>query len=215
MRLILCLLAIALFKAEDPPEWANKFSQNFTEKMKYFFIKGETKGSYYYNYDLMKYRMDRENGKFDRYCGSVYKLRDTPCSHYVSEGKRYLHFPEKDYCCMCCTSEKGCGILKPDWLEGATLIKEYKNKEDKDIQVWSKKGAQTNTIHVYKDTGRTWIIDMSPNDIITFDDATYNEEFNDDVFDLPKNCNPDDKCGFLTVCAAIRGESQNIELSQE
>ena len=30
--------------------------------------------------------------KLDRYCGSVYKFRDTPCSHYVKDGKRYLYF---------------------------------------------------------------------------------------------------------------------------
>jgi hypothetical protein len=29
----------------------------------------------------------RENGRADRYCGTVYKLSDTPCNHYVTGGK--------------------------------------------------------------------------------------------------------------------------------
>jgi len=33
-----------------------------------------TTGEFYYNWILKKYRVDRENGKFDRYCGSVYKF---------------------------------------------------------------------------------------------------------------------------------------------
>ena len=36
------------------------------------------------------------------------------------EGKRYLDFPEKNYCCYCCDAAHGCGILKPDWISDAT-----------------------------------------------------------------------------------------------
>jgi len=28
-------------------------------------------------------------------------------------------FPQKNLCCLCCTSQQGCGILAPDWLKGA------------------------------------------------------------------------------------------------
>ena len=75
-------------------------------------------GKLFYDYINKRYRVDRDNGKGDRYCGSVYKLSNTPCTHYVTEGKRYLHFPEKNDCCYCCDSEHGCGVLKPDWVSG-------------------------------------------------------------------------------------------------
>ncbi len=63
----------------------------------------------------------RVNGKHDRYCGTV-KRQDTPCQHLVTDGRRWLVFPEANYCCMCCTAERGCGILKRDWLQDATFI---------------------------------------------------------------------------------------------
>ena len=34
-------------------------------------------------------------------------------------GKRYLDFPTKKYCCYCCDSAHGCGIVKRDWLKTA------------------------------------------------------------------------------------------------
>ena len=52
-----------------------------------------TSGTLFYDFTDKTYRIDRENGKWDRYCGTVYKFTNTPCSHYVKEGKRYLHFP--------------------------------------------------------------------------------------------------------------------------
>ena len=81
--------------------------------------KSTTKGTFFYDSVSQRYRVDRDNGKWDRYCGSVYKLTDTPCQHFVFEGKRYLNFPEKNDCCYCCDSAHGCGILKRDWLTGA------------------------------------------------------------------------------------------------
>ena len=46
----------------------------------------ETSGKFFYDWTNKVYRVDRENGKGDRYCGSVWKLTDTPCSHIVVEG---------------------------------------------------------------------------------------------------------------------------------
>ena len=38
-----------------------------------------TTGTFYYDANTARYRVDREDGKWDRYCGSVYKLTSTPC----------------------------------------------------------------------------------------------------------------------------------------
>ena len=216
MRIILLILAISSIYTDEPPTWANKFSQYFEETMKYPVIgEGHTTGTMYYDFNTLRSRLDRQSGRYDRYCGTVYKFQDTPCTHYVSEGMRYLHFPDKNYCCMCCTSEKGCGVLKPNWMEGANMVNEYENDEGKYIQVWRKDGSQTNLIHVYKDTGMIWIIDMQPNDIMKFDAKTYKEDFDEDLLSLPQICNPNNKCGFFTTCSAIRGEKTDIEVIQE
>ena len=51
--------------------WPKKFKQEFCEDMKYWVLHGSTSGTLYYNWDLQKYRIDRENGRWDRYCGAV------------------------------------------------------------------------------------------------------------------------------------------------
>ena len=49
----------------------------------------------------------------DRYCGSVHPLTDTPCTHLVAGGWRYLLFPKLLSCCACCSAAAGCGVLSP------------------------------------------------------------------------------------------------------
>ena len=72
---------------------------------------GSTTGTLYYDVNKNSYRVDRENGRYDRYCGTVKKFKDTKCSHIVSNGDRYLYYPELNDCCYCCDSSNGCGIL--------------------------------------------------------------------------------------------------------
>ena len=55
--------------------------------MTYSLLKLHTQGRFFYDFTNKRYRVDRDNGKGDRYCGSVYKLQNTPCSHIVTEGK--------------------------------------------------------------------------------------------------------------------------------
>jgi hypothetical protein len=54
-----------------------------------------------------------------RYCMSIHPRSDTPCTHLVVSGQRYLIFPELGECCKCCSSAGGCGILDPNWLDAA------------------------------------------------------------------------------------------------
>ena len=102
---------------------------------------GETTGTFYYDYP--DYRVDRVNGKWDRYCGTVYKFRNTPCSHIVKDNLRYLYFPEKNDCCFCCDAEHGCGALKPDWIIDAEYVKES-TESGETFDVFNKKGLQDN-----------------------------------------------------------------------
>ena len=115
---IVLLVIISIAKADDKPAdpvWPNKFSQDFEEDLKYPVLGTQkTSGTIHYDYTSKRYRIDRVNGHYDRYCGANgFKLfKNTACSHYVDEtGDRYLHYPQLNECCFCCSADKGCGIL--------------------------------------------------------------------------------------------------------
>jgi hypothetical protein len=79
LKLVLAVAFIALVAAEPiTPVWPESFKMDFNETNKVLILKGHTHGTYVYDAVNKKTRMDRANGKFDRYCGSVYKLHDTP-----------------------------------------------------------------------------------------------------------------------------------------
>ena len=201
---IIMLVCIWNISTDDNPVWANKFSQSFNEEMKYPIIgKGHTKGQFYYNWLTKQYRVDRDNGKWDRYCGSVYKFTDTPCSHIVNEGRRYLYFPHKNYCCMCCTDKGGCGVLKPNWLEGAEYKGEETSEEGKLYKVYNQKGLQDNLVYFEKESGIMARIIQQPNDDQSFDVKSYTENVDDSVFELPDICDPNKKCSSFSVCGAL------------
>ena len=40
---------------------------------------------------------------------------------------------------MCCDASHGCGILKPNWMEGAKKVREY-TKDRKKYSLWDKSG---------------------------------------------------------------------------
>jgi hypothetical protein len=53
------------------------------------------------------------------FCGSILPKVNTYCTHLIRDKKRYIIFPLKRECCMCCDADHGCGILKRDWLSTA------------------------------------------------------------------------------------------------
>ena len=63
--------------------------------------------------------MDRANGRYDDFCGSVMPNVTTPCQQMVVDKKRWLIYPGKSVCCFCCDQGHGCGIIRPDWLKNA------------------------------------------------------------------------------------------------
>ena len=97
MALRSILLALALLQpllCDTPATWPNLFQENFSEKLSYpVFGSGETTGTIFYDWPNKQYVLTRANGKWDRYCGTVFPFRNTPCEHRVSGGNRYLHFP--------------------------------------------------------------------------------------------------------------------------
>lgn len=101
---------------------------------------------------------------------------------------------------MCCTAEKGCGVVKPDWLSNATFIG-YNTTTSVKYQVWDKKGLQDNYYWQVDDTQAPYIIDQQPNDFMEFDVTTFKKgPIDPSIFALPSYCSPDHKCPLVSVC---------------
>ena len=96
------------FTANDPPpdgpkEWPHVFSQQFVEtSYRPNWGTHVTFGTYYYDYTNKRARLDRDNGRWDTFCGynGDRKGQDTPCTHLVVDGKRWLLFPKYKDCCL-------------------------------------------------------------------------------------------------------------------
>ena len=149
---ILLIIVATSAQKPQPPMWPNTFWQNFTETTRYVLENHETTGSYYYDWTQLAYRVDRANGRYDRYCGLAgpYEFENTPCSHIVNNGNRYLYYSEKNECCFCCNSANGCGMLFPGWMTNATYIDTEVHNGVLTYK-WNKKGLQDN--YIYETTG--------------------------------------------------------------
>ena len=169
----------------------------------------KTKGEFYYDATNNRYRVDRENGRGDRYCwlNGLKVFSNTPCSHIVSEGKRYLHYPEKKSCCYCCNAAQGCGILKPTWLTGADFKGEV-NIDGQQAYLWDQHGLQPN---LYYETIAENPLDrkqietfQGSNDKQVFDTTTFSKSLPNDHMALPDECEAASACSYASVCSAVR-----------
>lgn len=111
------LLAFATSQV-DPPTWPDHFTQVFVET--YDTTKIHISGQLHYDSTRKMSRVDRVDGKHDAICGSIQPNISTGCTQLVRDDKRYIIFPERRVCCMCCDAAHGCGILNRDWLKTAT-----------------------------------------------------------------------------------------------
>ncbi len=150
-------------------------------------------------------RIDRDNGEYDRYCGSVWKLRNTPCTQLVRNGLRFLIAPSRRECCMCCTAAQGCGILSRNWLRNATFEGTF-DYRGTIVYKWNKKGLQNNYYGATADDALVPVfIDMQPNDYFDYHVDSYKEriEGGASVFDLPNYCDPSKKCPLISICSLL------------
>ncbi|KAL4473502.1 hypothetical protein ABPG74_022366 [Tetrahymena malaccensis] len=207
MKLILALVLLGLvFCNPSYPEWPQKFEQDFTEEFIYGFLKSSTKGTYSYDYANKAYKVSRENGRTDRYCGfnGLYFFRNTACEQIVVNGDRFLYYPERNDCCYCCSNEHGCGVLKPTWLQNAIFegettfngIPAYK---------WNQKGLQNNFYYetiAENPLDRVMLqIDQQPNDIQNFSQSRRTEF---QPITLPSICKKENTCSYLSTCTGVR-----------
>ena len=209
--LLLTLFATAILADESQaPRWNDRFTQDFEETFTYPVIgTSKTNGRFFYDWQQKKYAVYRENGKRDRYCGlnGLYFFYNTPCTQYVDSGNRYLYYPEYDYCCNCCQSAHGCGILKPDWLAEAEFIGEVSFNNQLAYK-WDKPGLQSNFYYetVEEDPlDRVMLgIDQQPNDFQVFDHLSFSTEFPSEMVTPPPSCHPNNTCSFFSICTLVR-----------
>jgi hypothetical protein len=116
--LVILSLALVSEPLHDPkpPTWSPSFYVAFDET----YVKDNKSftfnGQFYYDAVNKRQRADKINGHYDAVCGSVLPNVNTLCQHLVVNEKRYIVFPEKSQCCVCCDASHGCGIVKQDWF---------------------------------------------------------------------------------------------------
>jgi len=201
---LLLACAVSVLADTPTPYWHNHFSVDFNETTKAVFWQWQTEGTWYYNAKTNQELVYRENGRGDRFCKSIHPFSDTPCTHLITDGNRYLIFPDLGSCCFCCNAEHGCGILDPHWLDDA----EYQGLvpvAGTEAYKWSKKGLQPNYYYTTPDVVQAPVeLDQIPIDFQTFHVDTFNPSPPDPaVFTLPDGC--DQPCPTASTCGVLRG----------
>ena len=212
--------------APEASAWPETFTQSFTETVTYPIIgTKKTQGVYYYDVSdptNMLTRIDRDNGQWDRYCGLTHgAFSASKCNQYISEGDRYLYYPESEDCCYCCSADHGCGVLKNTWMSDGDFLDEEK-MDGVDTYKWNKQGAQANwyfetkadkagdRIPVKSDMG----VASSTEFIQDFIPSTFKKSVAAGTFTLPKTCNKGNTCAFLSICTGLRAQSLFADLLQ-
>ena len=72
LLIIAALLALAICDAKTPPLFPEQFSAEFEESSVLIVI-GITDGAYYYDAPNKRQAIYRYNGRYDRYCGNVFR----------------------------------------------------------------------------------------------------------------------------------------------
>ena len=87
MKTLLLLTLIAFAACADPeiPVLPDQFEFDF-EESSILIVTGITEGTYYYDAPKERQAIFRYSGRYDRYCGTVYKNQETPCRHIVTKG---------------------------------------------------------------------------------------------------------------------------------
>eukprot|EP01016_Furgasonia_blochmanni_P016415 TRINITY_DN194_c0_g1_i18.p1 TRINITY_DN194_c0_g1~~TRINITY_DN194_c0_g1_i18.p1 ORF type:complete len:229 (+),score=72.35 TRINITY_DN194_c0_g1_i18:151-837(+) len=219
MKTIILIAAffVALAVCSTPsPLWSSKWQGSFTETViKKKGTKNTTNhGTYYYDYTTKNTRLDRDNGVSDLFCGSVKSKVNTPCTMLTTKGVRLVIYPQYKECCVCCTDEKGCGPLRPDWLADAQYAGQFTDKKT-GVQYYSYKKTHfsENSIYNYIDQGSQRVPYQmyvpAPDGSAEwweFDTKSYKESIPENTFEVPFYCNLKKKCGLFTTCTLVQKE---------
>lgn len=203
-------VAVAAAWAQTPanPEYFPTWTASFTEEI--INSKGKshnTTGTSYYDSTTWSLRVDRTNAGADQFCALNGLKRlgfDGQCSHYVSGGERYLYYPEKDECCLCCTDADGCGMLMPDWLGKAEFLGQMEHNGVQTYK-WDQKGAEDNYYYetVAEDPLDREIVSVYQGNDDLQDFFDYSRSLPPAALTLPKACGRKERCALLSWCSVV------------
>jgi len=97
-----CCIHLRAAAQPSDPVWPMQFYQEFNETSNYIAGAHHAKGKYYYDLTNLSSRIDRDNGRYDLYCGinGARGFKDTPCTQLVVDGMMWIYYPEKKDCCQ-------------------------------------------------------------------------------------------------------------------
>ena len=223
MYFLLLISEVLSQQIPEYPQWNPVWYQNFSETTTSaaYGINTVT-GTYYYNSTSGQGRVDRSTGRYNKYCGKNdwFTFFDTPCTHLITNGIRYLVYPELNICCNCCSDQDGCGILIPNWLNNSVFLGQYIFGSSPGVEayLWDKIGKRDNFYWETADKdplSRTMLeLDNNgPDDKMIFNTGRMTD-FTSSVFDLPSYCLPEVMCDGTSHCSALRspgGKSGHIK----
>ena len=85
LLILAALVILATCDNKTPPTFPEQFSAEFEEASQLIVI-GITEGEYYYDAPNKRQAIYSFNGRYDRYCGNVFRNQETPCRHVVVNG---------------------------------------------------------------------------------------------------------------------------------
>ena len=216
---LLLLLATAWAQTPAFPLWNPVWYSNFTETRTYAaYGVSEVTGVWYYNASLNISRMDRSSGRNDPFCGmnDWFMFFDTPCTHLINNGIRYMVYPQLQICCNCCSDSDGCGIIKPTWLNGAQYLGQYLyGTPAVESYLWNQMGNSNNfyweTVDpVPLNRVMLQLNNGGPDDEFIFPDGRFTD-FPTNIFNVPTYCQSNIMCDDTSVCSEVRGSGGTSE----
>ena len=138
MKILILLLAfIAFTMSVDPPIYDKPFRINFDETIVQNRSKYHINGKMFYDPDNKKSRVDRANGRYNPFCGTILSDQTTPCQQFFTDDKLWITFPAKQICCFCCDAAHGCKMSEPDALKDAVYVdRERLDQDDVLMDKW-------------------------------------------------------------------------------
>ncbi|OMJ76747.1 hypothetical protein SteCoe_23809 [Stentor coeruleus] len=217
--LFLLILTTALAQNPSAPQWPNVYALSFLEDTFSVYGVNQVSGTVFYNYSLGTTRVDRSNGRYDRFCSlnEWFLFFDTPCTQLVNNGIRYLIYPELQVCCNCCSASDGCGVVKPTWLQNATYTGTHMYNGTIPSYSWLTMSFEPVFYQETQDPAPLnrfpLEIDIGPSDKFMFASSnSWNTSFSSNVFNVPTYCQSQYMCDSSSLCGQVRGSGGKSEL---
>ena len=139
MKIVLLLTILSLAVSDvDPPIYDQPFRISFDETIVQNKTKYHVNGKMFYDPINQKSRVDRANGRYNPFCGTILSDQTTPCQQFFTNDKLWITFPAKQVCCFCCDASHGCRMSTPDALKNAVYVgRERLDQDDVLMDKWA------------------------------------------------------------------------------